>query len=82
MDATVEYDIELVKGVKSMLFGGEGLFFASLRGPGTVWIQSMPFSRLADRVLSASRGSRGEHRRGGNVIGGLLGGDWGSGSSG
>jgi uncharacterized protein (TIGR00266 family) len=82
MDATVEYDIELVKGVKSMLFGGEGLFFASLRGPGTVWIQSMPFSRLADRVLSAARGSRGEHRRGGNVIGGLLGGDWGSGSSG
>jgi uncharacterized protein (AIM24 family) len=82
MEGSVDYDVEMVKGVKSMLFGGEGLFFASLRGPGTVWIQSMPFSRLADRVLSAARGSRGEHRRGGNLIGGLLGGDWGSGSSG
>jgi len=72
----VDYDIQLVKGVKSMIFGGEGLFFATLRGPGKVWIQSMPFSRMADRVMVAARGSKGEHRRGGDLIGGLLGGDW------
>lgn len=75
LDGTVDYDIERIKGVKTMLFGGEGLFYARLTGPGTVWIQSMPFSRMADRVLSAARGSRGEHRRGGDLIGGLLGGD-------
>lgn len=49
---TVKYDIEMVKGVKSVIFGGEGLFFATLRGPGTVWLQSLPFSRLADRIMS------------------------------
>ncbi|MDF2964460.1 MAG: hypothetical protein K0S39_6195, partial [Paenibacillus sp.] len=54
MTQDVEYDIEMVKGIKSAVFGGEGLFFATLRGPGRVWIQSLPFSRLADRVLSAS----------------------------
>ena len=71
----VDYDIQMVKGVKSMIFGGEGLFFARLRGPGKVWIQSMPFSRLADRVMIAARGSKGEHKRGGDLLGGLLGGD-------
>ncbi|MEK8128547.1 TIGR00266 family protein [Paenibacillus filicis] len=61
MTQDIDYDIEFVKGVKTALFGGEGLFFATLRGPGRVWIQSLPFSRLADRVLSASRpGSRKE----------------------
>lgn len=49
----VDYDIEMVKGIKSIFFGGEGLFFATLKGPGTVWLQSLPFSRLADRILSA-----------------------------
>ncbi|MBW4840186.1 MAG: TIGR00266 family protein, partial [Paenibacillaceae bacterium] len=53
MTSSVDYDIEFVKGVKTALFGGEGLFFATLRGPGKVWVQSLPFSRLADRVLSA-----------------------------
>jgi uncharacterized protein (AIM24 family) len=47
----VDYDIEMVRGVRNMIFGGEGIFFARLEGPGTVWIQSLPFSRLADRVL-------------------------------
>ena len=75
LDNSVDYDIERIKGVKTMLFGGEGLFYARLRGPGTIWIQSMPFSRMADRVMSAARGSHGEHRRGGDLIGGLLGGD-------
>ncbi len=54
MTQQVEYDIERVRGIKSAFFGGEGLFFATLRGPGTVWTQSLPFSRLADRIISAS----------------------------
>ncbi|MBE6185192.1 TIGR00266 family protein [Heyndrickxia ginsengihumi] len=53
MTKDVDYDIEFVKGVKTFLFGGEGLFFATLRGPGSVWVQSLPFSRLASRVFSA-----------------------------
>lgn len=47
----IDYDIEMTRGLKSMLFGGEGLFLATLKGTGTVWIQSLPFSRLADRIL-------------------------------
>jgi uncharacterized protein (TIGR00266 family) len=54
MTGDVQYDIEFVKGVKTALFGGEGLFFATLRGPGSVWIQSLPFSRLASRVFAAA----------------------------
>ena len=54
MTGDVEYNIEMVKGVKTALFGGEGLFFATLRGPGTVWVQSLPFSRLASRVFAAA----------------------------
>ena len=49
----VDYDIEFVGGIRNTIFGGEGLFFATLRGPGTVYIQSLPFSRLAGRVLAA-----------------------------
>lgn len=67
----IDYDIQMVKGLKSMFFGGEGLFLATLRGTGTVWLQSLPFSRLADRVLehapSHGGGSQGE----GSVLGGL-----------
>ena len=51
-ESSVEYDIERAGNLKSMLFGGEGLFLATLRGTGKVWIQSLPFSRLADRVLA------------------------------
>ncbi len=50
-DDGIEYDIEMTKGLKSMLFGGEGLFLATLKGTGTVWIQSLPFSRLADSII-------------------------------
>ena len=67
---SVHYDIETVKGVKSMLFGGEGFFFASLRGPGKVWLQSLPFSRLANRIgaaAAAGRSGKGE----GSVLGGI-----------
>ena len=74
---TVDYDIEFVGGIKNTIFGGEGLFFATLRGPGTVYIQSLPFSRLAGRVLAAiPRG--GKDKGEGSVLGGLgdlLGGD-------
>lgn len=69
MTASVDYNIEFVKGVKTALFGGEGLFFATLRGPGKVWVQSLPFSRLADRVLSASRYSGRKDE--GSLLGGL-----------
>lgn len=77
MTGAVDYDIEFVGGIKTALFGGEGLFFATLRGPGTVWIQSLPFSRLASRVFAAmpeNGGSKGE----GSIASGLfnmLGGD-------
>lgn len=76
MTSDVDYDIEMVRGVKTALFGGEGLFFATLRGPGTVWIQSLPFSRLASRVFAAMPAGGGSKDEGG--IGGLfniLGGD-------
>ncbi|HEY4549788.1 MAG TPA: TIGR00266 family protein [Bacillus sp. (in: firmicutes)] len=69
MTSNVDYNIEMVKGVKTALFGGEGLFFATLRGPGSVWIQSLPFSRLASRVFAAAPqaggGSKGESGIGG-----------------
>jgi len=68
---TVDFDLVTAGGVKSVLFGGEGLFFARLTGPGRVWIQSLPFSRLAGRMLAAA-GSRGGQNRGeGSVLGGL-----------
>jgi uncharacterized protein (TIGR00266 family) len=63
----VDMDIERAGGVKSMLFGGEGLFFARLTGPGHVWLQSLPFSRLAGRILANSMGGGEE----GSVLGGL-----------
>ena len=64
---TVDYDIQFVGGIKNTLFGGEGVFFAQLSGPGKVWIQSLPFSRLAGRVLMYSRGGKEE----GSLLGGL-----------
>jgi uncharacterized protein (TIGR00266 family) len=78
-DPTVDYDIQYVGGIKTALFGGEGLFFATMTGPGRVWIQTLPFSRLADRVLAARKGDREEVKRdfGGAIgaIGDLIGGD-------
>ena len=76
----VSYDIKFVGGIKTAVFGGEGLFFALLTGPGTVWLQTLPFSRLADRICSAkmSRG-KGEVKRGsglfGNIVGDIISGD-------
>jgi len=67
---SVEFDIMPVGGVRSTFFGGEGLFLARLRGPGSVWIQSLPFARLAARMLAAS-GSGGQNRGEGSVLGQL-----------
>jgi uncharacterized protein (AIM24 family) len=67
----VDFDLITVGGVRSTFFGGEGLFFARLTGPGKVWIQSLPFSRLAGRMLAAA-GSRGGQNRGeGSALGAL-----------
>lgn len=74
----VNFDIQYVGGIKTMLFGGEGMFFATLRGPGKIWLQSLPFSRLADRIFSASPKAGGGRREEGSVLrglGGLLDGD-------
>lgn len=77
---SVGYDIQFIGGFKNALFGGEGLFLANLTGPGTVYLQSLPFSRLADRITAAARaGNRGEKKGltgiGGNILGGLISGD-------
>jgi uncharacterized protein (TIGR00266 family) len=65
---TIEYDIQFVGGIKNTLFGGEGLFFATLRGPGKVWIQTLPISRLAGRILTYGGPRRKEE---GSILGGL-----------
>lgn len=67
----IDYDIEMIQGVRNVLFGGEGLFYARLQGPGAVWVQSLPFSRLADRVVAASRQYGGKNKGEGSVLGGL-----------
>ena len=65
----VDFDIEFVKGVKNFMFGGEGLFFATLRGPGKIWLQSLPISRLAGRIMQY--GNMGGRKEEGSVLGGL-----------
>jgi len=75
MTGNVEFDLEMAKGVKTMLFGGEGLFFARLTGPGTVWIQSLPFSRLAGRMFESAPQGGGKQVDAGGVLGNFLGGD-------
>lgn len=64
----IDYDIQFVGGVKNTLFGGEGVFFATLRGPGTVWIQTLPISRLAGRILAYGTYNRKEE---GSILGGI-----------
>lgn len=78
LQPSVNYDIQLVGGFKNTLFGGEGLFFATLTGPGRVWLQSMPFSRLVGRIASTIPSKSGGGTGEGSVlgsIGGMLGGD-------
>jgi uncharacterized protein (TIGR00266 family) len=75
MSESIDYDIQLIGGVRNALFGGEGLFLATVTGPGTVFLQRLPFSRLADRVLQAARSEqKGEKKGVGGMGGGLLGG--------
>jgi len=66
----VSYDIQFIGGIRNSLFGGEGLFFATLRGPGKVWIQSLPISRLAGKLMEY--GSRGSQKEQGSILGGLF----------
>ncbi len=68
---SVDYDIQFVGGIKTALFGGEGLFFATLRGPGRIWLQSLPFSRLAGRIVAAAPQTGRGGREEGSVLGGL-----------
>ncbi len=66
---SVDYSIEMVKGIKTALFGGEGLFFVRLTGPGRVILQTLPFSRLADRIIAAAPRAGGARREEGGVLG-------------
>ncbi|MEO8516713.1 MAG: TIGR00266 family protein [Flavobacterium sp.] len=68
---SVDYDIEFIGGIKNSVFGGEGLFYATLRGPGIVYIQSLPFSRLADRIIASAPRAGGSSREQGSLLGGL-----------
>jgi uncharacterized protein (AIM24 family) len=68
---SVRYDIEFVGGLKNTLFGGEGLFLANLSGPGRVWLQTLPFSRLAGRIIAAAPGARSGGKDEGSLLGGL-----------
>ena len=67
----VNYDIQMVRGVKTALFGGEGLFYAAMTGPGNVWIQSLPFSRMASRVFAAAPQTGGPRKGEGSILGTL-----------
>ncbi|MEM9585683.1 MAG: TIGR00266 family protein [Planctomycetota bacterium] len=71
MGPSVNYDIQFVGGLKNAFFGGEGLFMATLAGPGPVWLQSLPFSRLAGRIASATPSAGGSSKGEGSVLGGL-----------
>src|SRR5690606_16608276 len=77
---SVTYDIQFIGGFKNALFGGEGLFLATLTGPGPVYLQSLPFSRLADRIMAVATFQQRDEKRGvaglgGAVLGGILQGD-------
>jgi uncharacterized protein (AIM24 family) len=67
----VNFEIQYVGKIKTALFGGEGLFFAKLSGPGTVWLQSLPFSRLASRIFAAAPQNGGGGKGEGSVLGGF-----------
>ena len=71
MTAGIQYDIQRAGNLKSMFFGGEGLFLATLRGHGTVWLQSLPFSRMADRIIQHAPSAGGSRTGEGSILGGL-----------
>ena len=66
----VDYDIEFIGGIKNTIFGGEGMFYATLRGPGVVYVQSLPFNRLASKIVAAT-GIGGQGKEEGSILGGL-----------
>jgi uncharacterized protein (AIM24 family) len=70
MESSVQFEIQQAGNIKTALFGGEGLFFATLHGPGKIWLQSLPFSRLAGRMLQASP-ERGGGKGEGSILGSL-----------
>jgi uncharacterized protein (AIM24 family) len=69
MTRDVNYDIQYVGGIKNAVFGGEGVFFATVSGPGTVWIQSLPFSRLADKIIASAPRAGGSSKGEGSMLG-------------
>lgn len=69
--STVDYDIEFIGGIRNTIFGGEGMFYATLKGPGVAYIQSLPFSRLAGRVFAAAPQGGGKDRGEGSILGGF-----------
>lgn len=71
MTNTINYNVEMQGNIKSALFGGEGLFLATLRGPGTVWLQSLPFSRLANRIFAAGRKGKSGGKDEGSLLGSI-----------
>lgn len=71
MESTIDYDIQMIPGIKNKLFGGEGLFHARLTGPGNVWLQTLPFSRLADRIIAAAPRHGGSSKDEGSILGGI-----------
>ncbi len=71
LQPSVSYDVQYVGKVKTALFGGEGLFFVHLQGPGRIWLQSLPFSRLASRVYAAAPQTGGRRRGEGSLLGTL-----------
>ena len=71
MTNTVDYDVEMIRDIKSAFFGGEGLFLTTLRGPGTVWLQSLPFSRLASRIFSVGGKGRSSGKGEGSILGNI-----------
>jgi uncharacterized protein (AIM24 family) len=73
LQPTIDYDIQFVGQVKTALFGGEGIFFATLTGPGRVWLQSLPLSRMADRIYAAAPQTGGRRREEGSVLDHALG---------
>ncbi|WP_458464214.1 AIM24 family protein, partial [Paenibacillus sp.] len=74
MSATVDYDVAIQNDIKNGFLGGEGLFLATLTGPGEVWMQSLPFSRMADEIIKASRSNQGENKGISNPVNEVTGG--------
>ncbi|MHC4942244.1 MAG: TIGR00266 family protein [Planctomycetota bacterium] len=71
LEPSVHYDIKFVGGIKNALFGGEGLFFAEMTGPGNLWLQTLPFSRMADRIIASAPKAGGKSKGEGSILGGI-----------